>query len=148
MGAEVPHVGIDERLRRLREENLAAVADRRDARALVDVEPDVALLGQPGLAGVETHSRLDGAACEGALAVTGSGDGVRGPREGDEEGIALGIDLDAVVLGDGRAKQPAVLVKRLCIVVTELVQELRRALDVGEEERNYTGREIAWHGHG
>ena len=148
VGAEVPNVGIDERPRRLREENLPTVADRRDARALVDVEPDVTLLGQSRLACVQPHSYLDGAAREGALAVAGSGDGVRGPRERNEEGVALGIDLDAVAFGDGRAKQPAVLVKCLRIVVTELVQELRRALDVGEEERDHTGREIARHGHG
>ena len=37
------------------------------------------------------------------------------------------------------------LVERVCVGVTELVQQLRRALDVREQERHYAGREQRRH---
>ena len=57
--AQVADLGVDERASRLRKQHLAAVADGGDARALVHVEADVSLLGQPRLAGVEPHPHAD-----------------------------------------------------------------------------------------
>ena len=48
-------------------------------------------------------------------------------------------------LGKRRAESPPMLVQRLPVPVAELVQQPRRALDVREQQRHDTGREIAHH---
>jgi hypothetical protein len=55
-------------------------------------------------------------------------------REGYEERVALGVDLDAVVPRESVAEHPAVLGEDVRVAVTELLEQARRALDVGEEE--------------
>src|SRR2546426_11646429 len=53
--------------------------------------------------------------------------------EGDEERVALGIDLLPAVLVECRAEDPAVLGQHLAVPVTELLEQAGRALDVREE---------------
>ena len=147
MHAEVADVRVDERTGRLRQQHLPAVADGGDPRALVHVEADVPLLRQPRLARVQPHPHAYRPVGQRALAVRGSGDGVRRAGEGDEERVTLRVDLDALVVGKGGAESPPMLVQRLPVVVTELVQQPRRALDVREQQRHDAGREIAHHPH-
>ena len=67
-------------------------------------------------------------------------------REGEEERVALGVHLDAALGGARLPDQAAVLGERLRVCLcAELVQELRRALDVREEERDGAGREVVAH---
>ena len=74
----------------------------------------------------------------------GRRDRARGRREGDEERVALGVDLDAAVARAGLADHTPMLGQRFGVSLgSKLVQELRRALDVGEEERDGAGREVA-----
>jgi len=143
--SEVPRGQIDESPRRLREQHLAAVPDGRDAGGAVDVDPDVAFRGQVRLARMEPHPDLDRAAGQRPLGVYGRPDGVGGPSEGDEEGIALGIDLDPAVSGDGPADDPTMLRQSLVVGVAEIAQQPRRTLDVGEQEGDHTGRQQADH---
>ena len=49
----------EQRARRLRDEDLAAVAGRADPRRAHDVEPDVALVADRRLAGVQAHPHAD-----------------------------------------------------------------------------------------
>jgi hypothetical protein len=73
--AEVADVRVHKRSGRLRQEHLPAVAHGGDARALMYVEADVPLLGQPRLPRVQPHPhtyRPDG---ECTLAVRGGGNG-------------------------------------------------------------------------
>jgi len=143
--AEVADTGVDERVRRLGEEHLPSMADGGDARALVHVDPDVSLLRQPRLTRVQPHAHPDRALRERALAVLGGGDGIGRAAEGDEERVTLRVHLDAVVVGKRRAKTTPVLEQGLPVVVAELVQQLRRALDVREQQRHHAGRKIARH---
>ena len=66
--------------------------------------------------------------------------------EREEEGVSLRVDLDAA-LGRARlAHDPPVLGERLRVgLCAELAQELRRSLDVGEEEGDGAGREVVSH---
>jgi hypothetical protein len=58
----------------------------------------------------------------------------------------LRVDLDAVVGGEGFPQQPAVLGERLRIHLrADLVQELRRALEVGEYEGDSAGWKLPRH---
>ena len=63
---------------------------------------------------------------------------VRSSQKDDEERIAVGRHLDAVVFGDRSAHDPAVFVVQPGELVTELVREPRRCLDVGEAEHDFS----------
>lgn len=70
-----------------------------------------------------------------------AGNGVNGRRESGEDRVALGVDLHAAVPGDRVAQDPAVLGERTGVVRgAELVEEPCRALDIGKEEGDGTGR--------
>src|SRR5207244_1252527 len=97
--AEVAEGRVDERARRLREEHLPSMADCGDAGAFVHVDSDVPLVRQPRLTRMQSHAHPYRAVREGALAVGGSGDGIRRSAEGDEERVTLCVHLDAFVRG-------------------------------------------------
>ena len=71
-----------------------------------------------------------------ALGGDGSRDRVLRPPEGDEEGVPLRVNLPTPVRLEGRAQNPLVLGQHLPVVAGQLLEQLRRALDVGEEERD------------
>src|SRR6478672_5062139 len=57
-------------------------------------------------------------------------------RERDEEGVALRVDLVAVVGRHGVADDPVVLREHRGVTVAESLKEAGRALDVGEQQRD------------
>ena len=79
------------------------------ARSEMDISSDVALSGDGGLAGVDPHAdpELDvvgpGMRGEGALGGEGADERVVGAPEGVEEGVSLGVDLDAAMSRKGVA---------------------------------------------
>ena len=87
---------------------------------------------------MKPHAYLDRPSHERLLRRRSGGNGIRGPGERHEESVPLSVDLDAVVDVKSLPQQPAVLVQRRRILVAELVQELRRAFHVSEEERDDT----------
>ena len=89
---------LDERRGRDREDHLPAVGERRDPGAAVDVDADVALGGHGRSARVEAHAHGDRPGSELPLSRAGRRDGACRGREGDEEGISLGVDLHASVV--------------------------------------------------
>ncbi len=68
---------------------------------------------------------------------------VLGTGECDEERIALRVYFDAAVPFECLAQQPPVLGERVGIVVTELVEQARRPLDIREEEGDGAARQVA-----
>ena len=75
----------------------------------------------------------------------GCGRSARG-REGDEERVALRVHLDATMRRERLAQRPAVLRERVSRRRrSETVQQPRRALHVGEEERDGAGRQVGPH---
>ena len=142
MLAEIAQAVAGQVMRRLADEHLAAVAGSRDPRRAVDVDADVTLLRDERFAGVEAHSDTERAVLERPLGVGRSTQRVGRAREGDKERVALRVDLDAAVSGEGVAQDPTVLSENAGVGVAELVKEPRRALDVGEEEGDGAGREL------
>jgi hypothetical protein len=66
-----------------------------------------------------------------------------GGREGDEEGIPLGVDLDPALGGAGGTDHLAVGGERLRVGLRpQLLEQPGRALDVGEEEGDGAGGEL------
>ena len=132
----------EQRARRLREQDLAAVARRADARRADDVEAEVALVADGRLAGVQAHPHphlgaLGPVVCaESALGRNRAGDRLRCARERVEERVALRVDFRAALRAQVLAEEPPVLADDFAVVVTERLEQPRRALDVGEEERD------------
>ena len=66
--------------------------------------------------------------------------------KGEEERVALRVHLDSTLPSAGLADHAAVLGEGDCVRVgPELVQQLRRALNVGEEEGDGAGGKVAPH---
>jgi hypothetical protein len=142
---------VEEDPRRLGEQHLAAVPRGHHARGVVDVEPDVATVHEPRLAGVQAHADAQllvarpRVLCERALGRLRPGGGVARRGEGDEERVALAVDDHAVVPLEGARQQPPVLAEQIGVGVADAPEQARRALDVGEEQRDRAGRKL---GHG
>jgi hypothetical protein len=51
-----------------------------------------------------------------------------GPLEDDEEGIALGVELAAAALPEGRPKQLAMLGQRIGVALAESVEQFRQGV--------------------
>ena len=144
MRAEVSQaVGTGEVVRRLRDDHLPAVTGGGDPCRAMDVDAHVALVGQQRLARVEAHADADRACGERRLTLARGRERIGRPGESDEEGVALSVDLDAAVASEGVAKHAPVLGQCVGVGVAELVQQLRRALDVGEEKRDGAARKVA-----
>ena len=149
--------GRDERVG---DDDLPAVAGRRDPRRVVHVDADVVLgiarcptIAEPALAEVEAHPDADRRAVRPRLGGErplgrdrGRGRGER-PIEGREERVALGLDDDAAGALDRGPKQGVVAARRSPPSAgADRPLEPRRTLDVGEEERDgRTGRECHRH---
>jgi len=74
------------------------------------------------------------------------GYGSRCRNEGEEEGVALSVDLDAALGGACSAHGATVVGERFGVRFrAEVVQEPRRALDVREEEGDCAGRKVVAH---
>ena len=73
----------------------------------------------------------------------GGRNGFGGARKRDEEGVPLRVDLDARVLREGIPQNPPVLGEEVGVCRPVLLEEPRRALDVGEEEGDGATRELA-----
>jgi hypothetical protein len=54
--------------------------------------------------------------------------------EGEEERIALSVDLATARAAEMLAEEPARIVQHLAVPVAEVAHQLRRSFDVGEQE--------------
>ena len=78
---------------------------------------------------------------EGALGCDRAGDGVPRARERVEEGVPLCVDLCAALVAEMLPQEPAVVADDVAVGVPELLEQPRRALDIGEEKRDRAARE-------
>ena len=144
MLAEVANVGVtgEELPGRLGDDDLSAMRDGCDSRGAMDVDPDVALVRRLWLTGVNSDTHADRAALERVARVGGSRNCIRCASEGDEEGVALGVDLDACVRGERLSQHASVLGEEVGVGGAVLLEESRRALDVREEKGDGADRKV------
>ena len=136
-------LAVEENRRRGREDGPASVGERSHTRSPMHVEADVALGAEQRSSGVQAHADADRPARERLAACPRSVSRAPSGREGDEERVALGVDLDAAVGRERGAQRSPVLGERLAVRVrAEVPEQACRALDVGEEERGRAGWEI------
>ena len=97
--AEVADRGVvlEKSPRRLGEDDLTAVGGGGDPGGAMDVHAHVSLVRLERLTGVDAHADTDRPASSAVRDSRCRGHRVGRPRERDEEGVALGVDLDAVV---------------------------------------------------
>ncbi len=119
-----------------------------DAGAAVDVDPHVSLVGERRLAGVDADPHAHGRLGQRRLRRDGREHGIASALEGTQERVALGVHLDAAVLGDGCADVLPVLGERLRVRRAERVEQARRSLDVGEQQRHRAARQPLHVSHG
>jgi hypothetical protein len=110
------------------------MADGRDASGSMNVEADVTFLRHDRLACVKPHAHPDRSLGQRLLPGSSRGQRIAGAGEGDEERVALRVDLDPAVPAERIPEDTPVIGKCLGISVAELVQQPGRALDVGEKE--------------
>jgi hypothetical protein len=108
----------------------------------MNVETDVALVGQLWLAGVKAHPQAYRSVGQRTTGFVCGGNRGAGAGESDEEGVPLGVDFDAVVACDRCADEAPVFGESSGILVAELLEQARRALDVGEEEGDRAARQL------
>jgi hypothetical protein len=135
----------------VREQNLAAMRRNANAGRPMNVHPNVAALRDVGLAGVkpnaDPHGRTVGPWMpqDALLCCDRRHQGLSRPREGSKDRIPLRVDLLAALFLNGRADKSAALRQDVRIGITQLLEQTRRPLDVGEEEGDRPGRQA---GHG
>src|SRR5215218_2337127 len=122
------------------------MACRCDSSGPVDIDSDISLLGNVRRACVDAEANADRSLSQSCLRLSRRLQRTRRRREGNEEGVSLRVDFDAAVGGESLADHASMLAERLRVTLrTELMQELRRAFDVSEDERHRSGRQIAPH---
>src|ERR687895_2522587 len=102
-------IGPDECGGRGRHQHLAAVTRGCDPRGAVDIRTDVSLARYQWRASVEADADADPSLAQRLTNFFCCGETTGRCREGDEEGITLGVDLDAAVAADGIPDDAAVL---------------------------------------
>ena len=117
---------LEQRVRGLCDQNLAAVAGGRHARAAVHREPHVALLRDPRLARVDADANVDArpvrpfvrGKC--ALSRDGCPDGIGRRPERNQKGIALGVDLLPSFPFEDRSEKALVLDQNFAVLTTKI----------------------------
>ena len=141
---------LDQTPRRLREHDLAAVRRRGHPRRVMDVEADVFLADERGLARVHADAHADRlpfrplVTRELALRLRRGPAPVDRRLEDAEERVALCPQLAAISAAERCAQDRVMLDLRIHVLVTELLHETRGTLDVGEEESDCAGRQAHW----
>ena len=139
---------LHQRAGRVRQQHLPAVRDARDAAGPVDVEADIGLRRQAGLAGVQAdadpHLGVLGPRLrrQRTLGVDRRRDRGRCRRERGEERVALGADLVATARREGGAQQLAMAFEDGGPSLSAGAEQARRPLDVAEEERDGAGQQL------
>ena len=122
------------------------MAARGDPGRPVHVDSDIPLVAQMRRAGVDADAHPDRTRGQPCQRPGRSLERSRRRGEGDKERVPLGIHLDPAVGTEGLAHDTAMLLERPGISLgAQLVQQVRRALHVGEEEGDGSGRKLAPH---
>jgi hypothetical protein len=114
----------------------------------VHVEPGVVAVGDHGFSGMKAHADLDRGAVrprkrrQRALPGYRGGSGSLRAREHDEEGVALGVDLDTALGRECGTKKAPVLVPQQRLTIADLLRQPCRSLDLGEQEGERAAGEI------
>jgi hypothetical protein len=90
----------------------------------------------------DAHRSTFGPGMRGKVALGGHGsrDGIGGTRKGEEKGVSLRINFMPVKRLESRVQQLPALSQHMAILLTYVLQQERRPLDIGEEQRDCSRR--------
>jgi hypothetical protein len=141
--------GADQLLDRLRDENLATMADGQQSRQAIERGGEVvATVIRNRFPGVQRHADPQWIWCAPVLAEQrllsgqGRGHGVRGGGEGGLHGIPDGLEMDPIVGANRLAEQHQVTIDSGRHGRTIAFPSPRRPLDIGKEEGDGTVRQL------
>jgi hypothetical protein len=77
---------------------------------------------------------------ERALGRDRTGDGIPGPRKRVEERVALSVDLGPALGSEVLPEEQPVIANDVSVLVTKLLEQTSRPLDIGEEEGDRAAR--------
>src|SRR5947209_1047313 len=123
----------------LRQQDLSSLRGLHDPCCIVYVQTNIALADQGWITCMQTHPHSHyhifwpGMSAKSALGSPCCLDCLSSPYKNDEEPIPLRIDFVTVMLAKSRAQQIAALAQHAGIALTQLLEQKRRPLDVGEE---------------
>jgi hypothetical protein len=143
---------LEQRLGRLRNEDLPAVSSGSDPSGTVDCEAGIAAAGGDCLTRVQSHPYLDShvvrplVSRKRELAIHCREEPVSGAGKRDEEGIALRVDLVSTVGIKSHPQQALVLVENVAVALAKLFDESRRPFDVREQEGDCAAGEVGHFG--
>ena len=148
--AEVCELGIagHQVARRLREEDLAAVAGRADTCGPVDVESQIDAALDNGLTRMQAHADANYGQLRPRVGPDQLLGGDRGvdtvlrPLESNEHLIGAAVDLIAASVRYGCPEQLPELVQDATVAVPQLLDKARRPLDVREEQSHGPARQL------
>src|SRR5688572_17947861 len=90
----------------------------------------------------DLDAMLPGLVGEGPLGLYRARDRISRARERDEERVTLRVDLSATMRLEALTQDPLVNGECDLVPAAELLQKLRRAFDIGEQERDSAGRQL------
>src|SRR5579863_10349848 len=137
---------------RLREQDLSAMRRAHDAGGVMDIQPHLACCRYGWLARMQPKADphrdaiWPGMSAERPLHGHGGCHGIAGTGKDHEEGIALCIDLMAMMLREGAAHQVATISQHASVALAHLLQQARRAFHIAEEQRERSRRELGHRG--
>jgi hypothetical protein len=94
---------------------------------------------------VHPNANANGALAQAVTDLVGSGNGLRSSRKRCEERVTLRVHLDPRVAAKSAANDVAVGGEKVRVRVVVFLEQLGRARDVREEERDGAAREILSH---
>jgi hypothetical protein len=109
---------------------------------MVDGDAEIPVIRDRGLTGVQAHPHPELAAIgprmlrQRPLRGGRRDHGVLRPRECDEQRVSLRVDLVPSPLASGSTEHTEMVGEDIGVAVSKLSSELRRALDIGEQERD------------
>jgi hypothetical protein len=108
----------------------------------MDVDADVAVLRQQRFSGVDADPDTDWSTAECITSLRGGGQSVLRTAEGDEEGVALRVNLHPAVPCERMPELSPVVGENASVPVAELLQKARGSLNVGEQEGDRSRGEL------
>jgi len=146
MFTELGHGRIDQFAGLTREQHLATVPGCGDPSCLMNVASDVALVRHKRSPSVESYSHPDGTVGQGVLRDHRGLDRIPGVPEGDEERVALGVDLDATTTCERFSDQPPMLREGFrVLMLAQYMQQPGRTFHVCEQEGDSARGKLAPH---
>jgi len=140
---------LDKVARCLRDQHLTPVPGAHDTCRAVYIHPHISLGSQHWLARMQPHTHTHytsfgpGVSSQSALRVNRRRDSISGTRKGYEEGISLHIDFVTAPPLECRTQQVPALREHRDVALTQPLEQLRRPLDVGKEQRDRPRGQLA-----